>query len=80
MGATAAEAMLGPDVRVTRDHGRPIESDLAPLVLVTIHPSAILRSTDRPAREKAMAGLVADLRVAAAAGTADPASRRRRTR
>ncbi len=67
MGATAAQALLGPDVRVTRDHGRPFDSDLAPLVLVTIHPSAILRSTDRRARDAAMAGFVADLRIAARA-------------
>jgi uracil-DNA glycosylase len=65
LGATAAQALLGPDVRVTRDHGRPMESDLAPLVLVTIHPSAVLRSTDRAAREAAMRGLIDDLRRAA---------------
>jgi uracil-DNA glycosylase len=65
LGATAAQALLGPEVRVTRDHGRPMESDLAPLVLVTIHPSAVLRSTDRAARQSAMTGLVADLRLAA---------------
>jgi DNA polymerase len=67
LGATAAQALLGPTIRVTRDHGEPIPSDLAPLVLVTIHPSAILRATDRAAREDAMRGLVADLRVAAQA-------------
>jgi uracil-DNA glycosylase family protein len=65
MGATAAHALLGPGVRVTRDHGRPMDSPLAPLVLVTIHPSAILRSRDRASREAAMASLVGDLRVAA---------------
>jgi uracil-DNA glycosylase len=65
LGATAAQALLGPDVRVTRDHGRPMASDLAPLVLVTIHPSAVLRSRDRAAREAALAGLIADLRLAA---------------
>ena len=65
MGATAAQALLGPEVRVTRDHGRPIDSPLAPLVLVTIHPSAILRSRGRASREAAMATLVGDLRVAA---------------
>ena len=64
LGATAAQALLGPDIRVTRDHGQPIDSDLAPTVLVTIHPSAILRTTDRASREAAMAGFVADLRVA----------------
>ena len=65
MGATAAQALLGPEVRVTRDHGRPFASDLAPLVLVTIHPSAVLRSRDRAARDAALEGLVADLRRAA---------------
>lgn len=67
MGATAAAGLLGPDVRVTRDHGQRLESALAPLVTVTIHPSAVLRSTDRDAREAAMAGLVADLSMVGAA-------------
>jgi DNA polymerase len=40
--------------------GRPLESDLAELVLATIHPSAVLRSDDR---EAMFAGLVDDLRV-----------------
>ena len=65
LGATAAQALISEDVRVTRDHGRPIESPLAPLVLVTIHPSAVLRSRGREAREAALAGMVADLRAAA---------------
>jgi len=64
MGATAAHGLLGPDIRVTRDHGRPLDSDLAPLVLVTIHPSAILRAADQASREAMMAGFVADLKVA----------------
>jgi uracil-DNA glycosylase family protein len=71
LGATAAQALVGPGVRVTTDHGRPLESDLAPLVIATIHPSAVLRSTDRLRREAAMAGLVADLRVAVEAVAAD---------
>ncbi len=64
LGATAAQALVGDEVRVTRDHGRPIESGLAPLVIVTIHPSAVLRSRDRAARDAALAGMIADLRVA----------------
>jgi DNA polymerase len=67
LGATAAGALIGPSIRVTRDHGRPLESDLAPVVIATIHPSAVLRSTDAAAREEALAGMVADLRVAAEA-------------
>jgi uracil-DNA glycosylase len=65
LGATAAQALLGDDVRVTRDHGKPIESNLARLVIVTIHPSAVLRARGESARAAAMAGLIDDLRVAA---------------
>lgn len=68
LGATAAQALLGDDVRVTRDHGKPIESDLAPLVLVTIHPSAVLRARGQAARAASMTGLIGDLRVAAKHG------------
>jgi uracil-DNA glycosylase family protein len=67
LGATAANALIGPAVRVTKDHGRPLESDLAPLVVATIHPSAILRARGAAAREAAFAGLVDDLRVVARA-------------
>jgi uracil-DNA glycosylase family protein len=65
LGAVAAQALLGSKVRVTKDRGRPLESDLAPVVLVTIHPSAILRERDEPARAAALQAFVADLRVAA---------------
>jgi uracil-DNA glycosylase len=67
LGATAAQALLGDDVRVTRDHGVPLESDLAPNVFVTIHPSAVLRARGQEARASALAGLIDDLRVAAQA-------------
>lgn len=66
MGATAAGALLGSSVRVTRDHGRPLESDLAPAVFTTIHPSAILRARGAAARAAAFDGFVADLRAAGA--------------
>jgi DNA polymerase len=65
MGATAADALLGKGVSVTRDHGGPLESDLAPTVLVTIHPSAVLRARDD--RDEMFDVLVGDLRVAARA-------------
>src|SRR5262249_58025080 len=64
LGATAAQALLGRTFRVTRERGRVIESDLAPYVLATIHPSAILRADDAD-RERERAALVADLQVAA---------------
>jgi uracil-DNA glycosylase family protein len=66
LGAVAAQALLGSAIRVTKDRGRPLESDLAPVVLVTIHPSAILRERDEAAREAAFRGFVADLEVVAA--------------
>jgi uracil-DNA glycosylase len=63
MGATAAQSLLGPSFRVTRERGRLLESDLAPLVTATIHPSAILRA-DPDERDVEMAALVDDLRGA----------------
>jgi DNA polymerase len=62
LGATAAGALLGPAIRVTRDRGRPLESPLAPLVMTTIHPSAVLRAGE--GRAAMLAGLVADLTFA----------------
>jgi uracil-DNA glycosylase family protein len=64
LGATAAQALLGRSFRVTRERGKPVESDLAPHVLATIHPSAILRA-DAETRETERAALVDDLRVVA---------------
>jgi uracil-DNA glycosylase len=60
LGATAAQALLGSQIRIGRDRGRPIDSDLAELVTLTTHPSAILRTEDAD-REQAMEQFVADL-------------------
>jgi DNA polymerase len=43
LGATAAAAVLGPKVRVTRDRGRIVASPFAERTMATIHPSALLR-------------------------------------
>jgi uracil-DNA glycosylase len=67
LGATAAQALLGRQFRVTRERGRFVPSDLAPLVLATIHPSAILRAPDEQARHAEMRAFVADLHVVGAA-------------
>jgi uracil-DNA glycosylase family protein len=64
MGATAAQALLGRQFRVTKDRGKPVESELAPTVIATIHPSAILRA-DEAEREREYQALVADLRTVA---------------
>jgi DNA polymerase len=65
LGATAAQALLGRKVRVTRDRGRLLESTLAPAALATVHPSSILRAPDEAARRSERAAFVDDLRVAA---------------
>jgi uracil-DNA glycosylase family protein len=65
LGATAAQALLGRQFRVTKQRGVPVESDLAPYVLATVHPSSILRQETDEDREAAMRDLVADLKVVA---------------
>jgi uracil-DNA glycosylase family protein len=62
LGATAAQALLGPQIRIGRDRGRPIDSELAELVTITTHPSAILRAQD-DVRRAAMEQFVDDLRT-----------------
>ncbi|HET9592111.1 MAG TPA: uracil-DNA glycosylase family protein, partial [Solirubrobacterales bacterium] len=67
MGATAARSLFGTKVKVTKDRGTPLESPLAPVAAVTIHPSAILRLRDHDEREAEFAGFVADLEDVSAA-------------
>jgi len=61
LGAVAGQALLSPQIRIGRDRGRRFESDLAELVTLTTHPSAILRTPDED-RERAMEQFVDDLR------------------
>jgi uracil-DNA glycosylase len=65
LGATAAKALLGSGFRLTQHRGRPVESDLAPHVLATVHPSAILRAPDDAARHAEREAFTDDLRAAA---------------
>jgi uracil-DNA glycosylase len=67
LGATAAQALLGRGIRVTRDRGRRLETTLAPVAFATWHPSSILRAPDAEARRREHALFVDDLRAAAAA-------------
>jgi uracil-DNA glycosylase len=66
LGATAAQALIGPQVRIGRDRGHPVDSELAKLVTVTTHPSAILRVRGKSERDAAMDAFVADLAGVAA--------------
>jgi uracil-DNA glycosylase len=61
LGATAAQALLGPQVRIGRDRGQAMASDLAELVMITTHPSAILRAGQASERKAAMDQFVSDL-------------------
>jgi DNA polymerase len=67
LGATAAKALLGSSFRVTQHRGELIDSELAPLVSATIHPSAILRAPDDEARSRERAAFAEDLRAVAQA-------------
>jgi DNA polymerase len=66
LGATAAQSIFGPAFRITRDRGVVKRGEqLAPAIIATIHPSAVLRAPDEQARRESFAGLVADLKVVA---------------
>jgi uracil-DNA glycosylase len=64
LGATAAQAALGPQFRVSRERGEFVPSNLAPYVLATVHPSSLLRG-EPETREQEIARFTADLRRAA---------------
>src|SRR6266480_1388522 len=62
LGATAAQALISPTFRVTRQHGILFPSAFGPMIAATVHPASILRAPDPEAREVAYAGFVDDLR------------------
>ena len=64
LGATAAQALLGKQFRVSKERGTFVESDLADYVSATVHPSSILRAHDDE-RDREIAAFIADLRVVA---------------
>jgi uracil-DNA glycosylase family protein len=68
LGATAARAVLGRVVKIGAERGTPLEVQ-GRTVVVTIHPSAVLRLRDSGERSAATAGLASDLRVAAEAAS-----------
>ena len=67
LGATAAKALLGSSFKVTQHRGELLDSDLAPIVTATIHPSAILRGPDDATRQAERKAFAEDLRVVARA-------------
>ena len=67
LGATAAKAVFGSSFRLTQHRGELLDSDLAPIVTATVHPSAILRAPDEEARVAQRESFADDLRVVARA-------------
>ena len=62
LGATAAQSLLGPKFRVTKQRGEFLESDLAPYVMATVHPSSILRAPDDETRRLELRKFIDDLK------------------
>src|SRR4051794_1562423 len=66
MGATAAQALLGKDFRVTQHRGEVLEThQWAPWILATVHPSSLLRIPDHDARLAARAAFLDDFKTVA---------------
>ena len=65
LGATAAQALLGKQFRVTQDRGKPVASEKAEAVFATVHPSAVLRARDQD-REQARDEFFRDIQNVAA--------------
>ena len=67
LGATAAKALMGSSFRLTKHRGELLDSELAPILTATIHPSAILRQQDDASRSAEREAFAGDLRVVAKA-------------
>ena len=65
LGATAAQALLGPQFRVSKQRGQFIESTLAPYIMATVHPSSILRAPDDETRQAEQRRFIDDLKKVA---------------
>lgn len=66
LGATAAQALLGPAFRVTKERGVDRETPLARHTFATVHPASVLRAPDEEARRQAREDFVTDLRMVGA--------------
>ncbi len=66
LGATAGRAVLGRAVKIGAERGRLLEGPGDRSVVITTHPSAVLRLRGKDGYADAFAGLTHDLRVAAA--------------
>ena len=68
LGSTAAQSLMGSQFRVLKNRGKVHEpvglSFSSGALIVSIHPSAVLRAPDKEAREQNYRMLVADLKLA----------------
>jgi uracil-DNA glycosylase len=67
LGAIAAKALLGSSFKVTEQRGRLLDSELAPVVIATVHPSSILRQPDEERRVAEREAFADDMRAVAEA-------------
>src|SRR5688572_13900689 len=65
LGATAAQALLGKDFRVSQQRGQLVPSPLARFVMATVHPSSILRAPDEEKRRTGREEFMADMKKVA---------------
>jgi len=65
LGASAAQGVMGRQFRVTQQRGQWVQSNIAPLVMATVHPSSILRAPDDDSRHEEMRKFVNDLKKVA---------------
>ena len=63
LGATAAQALMGPKFRVTKERGHVIETDLAKWTFATVHPASVLRAPDDELRRIAKEELFGDFEL-----------------
>jgi DNA polymerase len=66
LGATAAQAVMGKDFRVTKSRGQLVQSPAGVDVIATVHPSSLLRAPDEETYKRELASFVTDLRAVAA--------------
>jgi DNA polymerase len=65
LGASAAQFLLGKDFRVSRQRRQVVDSQLAPAVVATAHPSSILHAHDEASREGQFKAFIQDLKFVA---------------
>ena len=65
LGATAAQSLMGPSFRITKQRGEVMQSDWGVPILATYHPSALLRAPDEVARAEMHKMFLSDLKTVA---------------